>query len=234
VLPPQDFISIHILRFQPTNAVCPTNLRIPSTQTFFRHPPNGGTYDPNESCSWVVSGQSGLFTRLTIAYATESCCDFVYVYEGSTRLSSLRGFGSSTVTASDSGADLTVRFTSDYSVQYSGFNVTVQYVSSSGADQCTASAQISPATSYFSFPSNGQPYGAQLSCGWAIPAVPQSVLSIAVSFNLEYQNDYVTLYEVSPSGAQSFVATLRWGGYRTFAVSNEADSFVLSYSHHFD
>ena len=88
---------------------------------------DGSRYGNYESCTWVISGTGPSITFS--AFSTESCCDYVYVEEcydsacsgGATRLAKLSGSASSGLTYQSATNHLRVRFTSDRSTTYSGF-----------------------------------------------------------------------------------------------------------------
>src|SRR5574344_506133 len=103
---------------------------------------NGGTSSYSSYCSGytvIYPGTAGAKVRLNGSGTTESCCDYLYIYNGvgtgGTQL--YRGGGNtsgsisvSNITSPDATGALTVRFTSDGSMQYSGFALTIScYIS---------------------------------------------------------------------------------------------------------
>nr|XP_006826106.1 PREDICTED: cubilin-like [Saccoglossus kowalevskii] len=102
----------------------------------FTSPNYPGSYDDYAECYYYISVSPGYTVQLTfIAFDTESCCDQVYVYDGSTTSSTLLGQYSGTNLPNillSSGPDMLVHFHSDGFVTSSGFYAS--YTIGSGLD----------------------------------------------------------------------------------------------------
>lgn len=89
-------------------------------------------YKDRLNCNWLIE-RSGNYkiTLLFTSIVTESCCDFVYVYDyvnGIERLMNSRYSGShSQVILKSTGNKMKVTFTSDGSVQAAGFIAQVSF-----------------------------------------------------------------------------------------------------------
>lgn len=97
--------------------------------------PSGSYYTNQNFTKTFYPNTAGNKLQFTFsAFSTESCCDRLYIYNGPSTSSPLIGqySGSNnpgTVTSSHSTGALTFRFTSDYSVNYSGWAATFSCVS---------------------------------------------------------------------------------------------------------
>src|SRR5574344_1007606 len=107
---------------------------------------NGGTSSYSSYCSGytvIYPGTAGAKVRLNGSGTTESCCDYLYIYNGvgtgGTQLYQGGGNTSgsisvSNITSTDASGALTVRFTSDGSVSRAGFAMSIScYVSDPNA-----------------------------------------------------------------------------------------------------
>ena len=108
---------------------CPTNLLVQNVnkQSGLIQSSFTPTYSSNMDCEWTLSADTKLELVFVGPFSTESCCDFVYVYDGNSSSAPLIGKfnGSSRPGPSVSSSNqLHVRFTSDYSVQRYGFKAT--------------------------------------------------------------------------------------------------------------
>ncbi|KAK2556963.1 Deleted in malignant brain tumors 1 protein, partial [Acropora cervicornis] len=85
------------------------------------------SYSSNMICKWTLSADTKLELVFVGPFSTESCCDFVYVYDGSSSSARLLGkFSGSSRPGPivSSSNQLHVRFTSDGSVEGYGFKAT--------------------------------------------------------------------------------------------------------------
>ena len=82
-------------------------------------------YSNHENCTWKLVSSHRI--GLTFAsFVTESCCDFLYVYDGDSTSSPqiLKWSGGKTGREVNStGQHLFLKFTTDYSVTYTGFTI---------------------------------------------------------------------------------------------------------------
>ena len=82
-------------------------------------------YSNHENCTWKLDSSHRI--GLTFAsFVTESCCDFLYVYDGDSTSSPqiLKWSGEKTGREVNStGQHLFLKFTTDYSVTYTGFTI---------------------------------------------------------------------------------------------------------------
>lgn len=101
--------------------------------TLYDHAGSGGSYSNNANGYTVLYPTSGSLVRVSGSTSGESCCDFLYIYDGvgtgGTLLwSGVAGSGTVPAQTSTSGP-LTVRFTSDGSVTGTGFALNISCVS---------------------------------------------------------------------------------------------------------
>jgi hypothetical protein len=99
------------------------------TVTLCSHAGCGVTYGPSaDGFSVIYPGLCGFATTVTGTYNTESCCDYVRIYNGigigGTQLASYQGTGTFTF-VSTPNQTISVRFRSDGSVQNPGLQATV-------------------------------------------------------------------------------------------------------------
>ncbi|MBO4645120.1 MAG: gliding motility-associated C-terminal domain-containing protein [Bacteroidales bacterium] len=92
----------------------------------YDHAGPDGNY--NNSCSGytiIYPDEPTCVVHLEGSYNTESCCDHIYVYDGAGTGGTLLGQfqGTGTINVSSTTGPLTVQFTSDGSVVYSGFSL---------------------------------------------------------------------------------------------------------------
>lgn len=87
-----------------------------------------GNYSNSESGYTIIYPEEvGCSVHIDGTYNTESCCDHIYIYDGAGINGTLLGQyqGSGTVDLTSNSGPLTVRFTSDGSVSYSGFDFNI-------------------------------------------------------------------------------------------------------------
>jgi len=116
-----------------TSVACGTN-------TVLLDHAGSGNYSPNANGYTVLNaGDEGVIT-ISGTYDTESCCDHVYIYSGAgtggTQLQNLVGVGTVNYVGLP-GQTLTVQFTSDGSVEYTGFQLNVSYTGACFSNACS-------------------------------------------------------------------------------------------------
>ncbi len=83
-----------------------------------------GNYSNNFDGYVVITVPSGITINITGSYDLEGCCDYLYVYDGNgaSGTTLVNGvYGSGTINVSSTTGHITIRFTSDYSANPSGF-----------------------------------------------------------------------------------------------------------------
>ena len=93
---------------------------------------NGGSGDYSNNADGYTVLEAGLDATITISgqYVGEGCCDHLYIYSGAGTGGAilLDQVGSSTIAyTGEPGETLTIRFTSDVSAVFAGFNLSVSY-----------------------------------------------------------------------------------------------------------
>ena len=85
------------------------------------------SYSSNMTCKWTLSADTKLELVFVGQFSTQSCCDFVYVYDGSSSSARLIGkFSGSSRPGPivSSSNQLHIRFTTDGAVERYGFKAT--------------------------------------------------------------------------------------------------------------
>jgi hypothetical protein len=104
--------------------------------TFYDTGGSGGTYANSQNITTTFCSNAGNCVRLAFtAFDLESSFDYLYVYDGSTTAAPLLGtYTGATLpgTFTSSTGCITIRFTSDGSVTYSGWAATISCVACSG------------------------------------------------------------------------------------------------------
>lgn len=186
----------------------------------------GTSYSNYQTCTWYIVAPYGQVPRLSFSsFNTETNFDFLTVYNGygassSTQL--FRNSGSSVPTAITASSQyMTVTFTSDLSIVFSGVVASVSFVTvggCSGPTYITATGtaiDTNPAVASYV---NGQ------ACTWYItaPAGYAPQLSF-VRFNTESSFDYLTVYN-GPSNAYSQL--LRTSGSTMPAITTATQNYM--------
>uniref|UniRef100_H2YCE1 CUB domain-containing protein n=1 Tax=Ciona savignyi TaxID=51511 RepID=H2YCE1_CIOSA len=168
-------------------ALTATNL--PQYFTSTNYPQN---YPNNENCSWTIGAGVGQQVELTIiTLTTESCCDYVQVFDGNNSLARLKGSASNQIYSSTSG-QLRVVFFSDRSVTRAGFRASYKIESCGFNRTATVSPQYITSPD---FPSN---YPNNVDCEWNLLGVGGK--QVELSFNggvTETCCDYVDIFDGS-------------------------------------
>ena len=171
-----------------------TNLSSP-TGTFSDGTLPTANYADFSNCEWLISPAGATSINLTFnRFDLENNFDFVEVYDGPTTASTRIGnFTGSTIPSmvTSSGGDMLVRFTSDLSINFTGFEAT--YTSSNV--QCVASQMLTSNSGSFSDGSGAGNYGHNLRCGWLIqPTLNDTIKIDFSSFDTESSNDVVNIF----------------------------------------
>ncbi|MEX0812051.1 MAG: CUB domain-containing protein [Chitinophagales bacterium] len=106
----------------------------------------GSNYLNNTDCSWLIqpSGANSITLNFS-SFNTESCCDYVEVYDGATTSApSIGYFSGSSIPPSvtSSGGSMLVRFTTDASITESGWSA--NYSCNTGTSNCPGPATGQP------------------------------------------------------------------------------------------
>jgi len=106
-----------------TSYSCSNLLNIRSSTSGLIYSNRNGTYTNSMTCNWSLSSNTNL-ELIFFRFDTESCCDYVYVYDGGSSSSPLIGRYQGNLlppTITSSSNQLFVIFTTDGSVVNSGF-----------------------------------------------------------------------------------------------------------------
>jgi hypothetical protein len=96
----------------------------------------------NDGYTVIYPSISGNFAQISGDIVTESCCDYIEIYDGVGISGTLLWTGRGTITLptiTSSVGELTVRFVSDGSVVYSGLNLTISCTDTPPSATCTYS-----------------------------------------------------------------------------------------------
>lgn len=167
--------------------------------TVLSHPPFGGVYGPSESCTWTIPGEPGLYTVLNVTYATESCCDHVYVYSGtdvvlSALVRTLSGSGHSQIISSTAGSAFTIRFSSDGSVQGTGFVMRISRQQMPPQMMCPNGLVVSTSMTSLQYPTFDG-YTANDDCRWVVPGLSGLYTALSVEAQLYTYSDCVSIFD---------------------------------------
>ena len=143
--------------------------------------PGSAFYSDNQDCSIQISGPFGsLLVASFISFSTEDLYDYVYVLDGTrTSLQLLQASGSTLpAPVVSSSTNLTLRFTSDYTVTRSGVVAIVSAVCSAGTYQAGTTCITCSAGTYSSYGasscSSACPAGKDCGSGTAVPCPANS------------------------------------------------------------
>jgi len=111
----------------PFASYCSGTTTLTSNSGSFDDGSGANSYANGTDCSWLIQPSSGSAIVLNFnSFALESCCDYVYIYDGATTSSPLLGSYNGTTlppTMTSSGGSMLIRFTTDGSVTYNGWDV---------------------------------------------------------------------------------------------------------------
>jgi cubilin len=137
------------------------------------------------------------------AFSTESCCDRVQVYDGTTTSATRIGnFSGSTLPTSvtSTGNALLVTFTSDFSVTGAGF--TANWTSLTTTTQCSGTTTLTDNSGTFSDGSGTNNYAHDLDCRWLIQPNDGGLVQLSFSsFDTEFRYDEVRVYDGTTTSA---------------------------------
>ncbi|MBX3102302.1 MAG: S8 family serine peptidase [Bacteroidetes bacterium] len=161
-------------------------------------------YQSNADCSWLIQPSNGGRVQLSFsAFGTESCCDFLRVYDGTSATAPLLGTysGSSLPPQlTSTGSALFLRFTSDFSVTGAGFSAS--YTSLTTTQQCSGQQTLTENSGSFSDGSGSGNYAHNASCSWRIQPSNGGVVQLNfTSFRTENGYDFVRIYDGSTTSA---------------------------------
>lgn len=174
-----------------------------STGSFTDGSSTYSSYASNLDCRWLISpGYSGIklsFSR----FRTEATHDTVRIYDGSSTSSSLLKTYSGTSLPDyvvSGGSSLLVRFTSDSSVENTGF--AVSYQRNVPASSCSSTTYLTSSSGSFTDGSSTySDYTSNLNCRWLIqPGYSRIKLSFQ-RFQTENNYDKVYVYDGSSTSA---------------------------------
>ncbi|MCC3157714.1 T9SS type A sorting domain-containing protein [Hymenobacter sp. 15J16-1T3B] len=151
-----SYYSIYVTNVAPVNGtLVPASGSASITScstTIYDNGGNGNYADNSEGTLTINPGTTGSKVRLTFnTFVLETCCDYVSIYDGTSTSAPLLGtyvYSPGVVTASStntSGA-LTVRFHSDGSGTYAGFDATVSCVTTALPDLTLTQVVATPTT----------------------------------------------------------------------------------------
>lgn len=196
---------------------CAGNISIPASGScttcsanFFDTGGSGGNYSNGENRTYTICpGTAGQAVRAVFsAFATEGCCDFLTIYNGSSTSSPIIGTYSGTtspgtITATNPSGCLTFRFTSDGSVNAAGWNAAISCVALT-TTSCPANISMPASGLCFGCSSNfydsggaGGNYGnnQNRTVTFCPATVGQNVQLAFTSFGTESCCDFLRIYD---------------------------------------
>ncbi|XP_067046523.1 tolloid-like protein 1 isoform X2 [Acropora muricata] len=184
-----------------------------------KSPSYPSNYPNNMMCTWRITAPSGSRIILTFNYFTlesSSCStrDYLEVRDGSSSTSARKGTycGSNAPTITSSGRYLWIRFRSDSSVSYKGFDARytifkAPVCSSSGVSYLSLSYRTKSLTSP-NYPSN---YPPSANCFWSLKR-PSTSYGVRLTFNSFYleassscRDDYVEIWDGDTFSTSTFI-----------------------------
>ena len=166
-------------------------------------------YTNNLDCRWLIQPASGA-TSFTVSFSrfqTETCCDYVEIYAGTSVTGTpVYRFSGTTIpaTVTVNGSVILVRFVTDGSAVGSGW--ALNYTSSlSAVAGCSGTTVLSSASGSFADRTNSSSnYINNLDCRWLIqPSAGASSISLSFSrFDVESGFDYVEIYSLNNVSGQ--------------------------------
>jgi cubilin len=188
----------------PTDGNCSGSVTLTANSGTFSDGSGASNYPNNANCSWLIQPANGGRVQLSFsAFSTESCCDRVQVYDGTTTSATRIGnFSGSTLPASvtSTGNALLVTFTSDFSVTGAGF--TANWTSLTTTTQCSGTTTLTDNSGTFSDGSGTNNYAHDLDCRWLIQPNDGGLVQLSFSsFDTEFQYDEVRVYDGTTTSA---------------------------------
>lgn len=180
---------------------------------------NGGpneNYRNNSNDVMVINPSSeNSAVRLQGNYNTESCCDIIYIYDGgNTSAPQLGQFGGQgTIDVTSTTGALTVKFTSDGSLQYSGFafNISCEQLPTCG----TPTLAVNGTTATITPKTPGTPESYELKIGEETRTVPETETPV----------DLASIFTLAPSTTYSVSVRANCGG-GDYSEWSQAVSFM--------
>lgn len=159
-------------------------------------------YSNSVTMTWYITVESGYIIQLDFTnFYTENNYDWVSVYDGSSSSSTRIGhFSGNSIPPelTTSGNQMTVIFTSDYSVTKTGFNAV--YTSIGQQNQCTTDQSYTLTSPTGDFGCDG--YGNSVDSSWLISVSSGSRITLSfLSLDTETYYDYVRVYDGADSSA---------------------------------
>uniref|UniRef100_A0A914E8R6 Uncharacterized protein n=1 Tax=Acrobeloides nanus TaxID=290746 RepID=A0A914E8R6_9BILA len=110
-------------------------------------------YGPNLNCTYILQAYPGQAVRIIFGEIhTETCCDFIFVFDGpnlsSKQIAVIEGLQQAgTKTFTSTGQFMTIQFTSDSIIEFTGWSANFSSVTCTGQGCTTITPSISAATS---------------------------------------------------------------------------------------
>lgn len=178
----------------------------------FLDPGGAGNYADNLNYTYTIcpSTVGQVLQVVFTAYSTESCCDYLAIYNGNNTSAPLIGtyYGTTspgTVTGTSAGGCLTFVFHSDGSVVSSGWSATISCVAPPPPTIVMANGSTTACSGTFLDPGGSSDYASSLDYTYTIcPSTAGAKLrAIFSSFATESCCDYLTIYDGSNTSAPS-------------------------------
>lgn len=173
-----------------------------SSGSFADRTDGSSSYTNNLDCRWIIQPPAGT-ASIALSFSrfqTESCCDFVEIYTGTSVTGTpTHRFSGTTIPASVivNGSAILVRFVTDGSATASGWALNYASSSSSSPVSCSGTTTFTSSSGSFADrTTSSSTYSNNLDCRWLIqPSAGATSISISFSrFNLEQGFDYVEIY----------------------------------------
>ncbi|XP_076821351.1 cubilin-like [Clavelina lepadiformis] len=123
---------------EPALASCRFNVNALATEQSLYSPRWPSSYPSSQDCEWVISANPGMNLMIEVLHiSTELCCDYLEIFDGDTVVEKLQGFilPRSPFTMQSQTGRFVLRFHSDFSTEYNGFEVKYFETSDSVATQ---------------------------------------------------------------------------------------------------
>ncbi|MEO8761887.1 MAG: CUB domain-containing protein [Bacteroidia bacterium] len=142
----------------------------PFTASFYDSGGSGGNYSNSENITKTFTAPAGSCLSITFNnFNVEGCCDHLIIYDGNTTGSTLIGNYNNNnlppTTITSSGSSLTFNFTSDASLNYSGWDITINCLSSCSGIPTAGGAQATSTSACGTYTTSLSLSGASSGCG---------------------------------------------------------------------
>jgi hypothetical protein len=152
-------------------------------------------YTERSDCGFLIGGRPNKLVSLSVQGNIETNFDFLYVRDGTTEDAPLVAiFSGENINESitSTSESLFVRFASDKSVIFQGFNATFALIDQT---TCAGSTTLTAASKYFTDGSAGNAYPNNVDCEWWInPEVKVGVVNLYFSAFDVAEGDYVAIW----------------------------------------